>query len=138
MWEVGLAVEEGVDPSGERGEGLAVTLVLELELGDHRDEVLSSRVVGPELDGEAFGGEVELEILDVKLTRVQVLNIPPETGVISIGCTASLGRNRFFRAYIRGFGGQIGILRRRSSSGRPEDNASHSRAKRDLHPAHNR
>jgi hypothetical protein len=30
-----------------------VTLVLKLEVGDHRDEVLSSWVVGPELDGEA-------------------------------------------------------------------------------------
>ena len=52
MWKVGLAVEEGVEPSGERGDCLAVALVQKLEVGDHRDEVLSSRVVGPELDGE--------------------------------------------------------------------------------------
>jgi hypothetical protein len=65
---------------------------------------------------------------------VQVLNIPPETGVISIGCKAPVGRIRRLRAYIRGFGGQIGFFRRRSSAGSLEDNASHSRAKRDLHP----
>jgi hypothetical protein len=53
MCQVGLAVDEGVEPSGEHGEGVAVTLVLKLEVGDHRDEVLRSRVVGPELDGEA-------------------------------------------------------------------------------------
>jgi hypothetical protein len=73
MCKVGLAVDEGVEPIGERGEGVAVTLVLKLEVGDHRDEVLSSRVVGPEFDGEARGGEVELEILDVKLTVVDSL-----------------------------------------------------------------
>lgn len=73
MFAVGLAVDESVEPSGERGEGLAVTLVLKLEVGDHRDEVLSIRVVGPEFDGEARGGEVELEILGVKLTVVNSL-----------------------------------------------------------------
>jgi hypothetical protein len=73
MWKVGLAVEEGVEPDGERGEGLAVTLVLNLEVGEHGDDVLGRRVVGPEFDGEARGGEVELEVLDLKLTIVDGL-----------------------------------------------------------------
>jgi len=73
MFAVGLAVDEGVEPGGERGDGLAVTLVLNLEVGEHRSDVLGGRVVGPELDGEARGDEVELEVLDVNLAVVGCL-----------------------------------------------------------------
>jgi hypothetical protein len=73
VFAVGLAVEKGVEPRGERGEGFAVTPVLKLKVREHGGDVSGIRVVGPELDGEARGGEVEFEILDVELTVVDSL-----------------------------------------------------------------
>jgi hypothetical protein len=62
VFAVGLAVNEGVEPGGERSDGIAVALVLDGELGEHRDDVLGSGVVGPEFDGEALGGKIEREV----------------------------------------------------------------------------
>lgn len=46
-------MEEGVEPSRQRGDDIAVALVLSLELGEQGDDVMSGGVVGPELGGEA-------------------------------------------------------------------------------------
>lgn len=67
---VGRAVDEGLESSAERSDGIAVALVLDLEVGERRDDVLGRGVADPEFGGEARGGEVELEVLDVNLAIV--------------------------------------------------------------------
>jgi hypothetical protein len=63
-------VEEGLEPVGEGGEGVAVALVFGHEFGEDRDNVMGGGTVCPELDGEARGSEIEREVLDVELAVV--------------------------------------------------------------------
>ena len=84
-------VAQGRELRAERRQRVAVPLVLSLNGGDQRDDVLGHWLVGPELDGEVGGGEVELVAVDMQRALVGHLG----RKAVKAGVDGDLNTSRF-------------------------------------------